>query len=45
MLTGVYQAEYGRSMGAQITVVTKSGTSDIPRQRLLVPPQRRPERQ
>jgi hypothetical protein len=29
MLTGVYQAEYGRSMGAQINVVTKSGTSDI----------------
>jgi hypothetical protein len=29
MLTGVYQAEYGRSMGAQINVVTKSGTSDF----------------
>ena len=29
MLTGVYQAEYGRAMGAQISVVTKSGTSDI----------------
>jgi hypothetical protein len=29
MLTGVYQAEYGRSMGAQINVVTKSGSSDI----------------
>jgi hypothetical protein len=29
MLTGVYQAEYGRSMGAQISVVTKSGTSDL----------------
>jgi Carboxypeptidase regulatory-like domain/TonB-dependent Receptor Plug Domain len=29
MLTGVYQAEYGRSMGAQINVVTKTGTSDI----------------
>jgi hypothetical protein len=28
MLTGVYQAEYGRSMGAQINVVTKSGSSD-----------------
>jgi hypothetical protein len=27
ILTGVYQAEYGRSMGAQISVVTKSGTS------------------
>src|SRR5262249_2587879 len=29
MLTGVYQAEYGRSMGAQISVVTKSGSSDV----------------
>ena len=29
MLTGVYQAEYGRAMGAQISVVTKSGTSDF----------------
>jgi hypothetical protein len=27
ILTGVYQAEYGRSSGAQINVVTKSGTS------------------
>jgi outer membrane receptor protein involved in Fe transport len=27
ILTGVYQAEYGRSMGAQINVVTKSGAS------------------
>jgi len=29
ILTGVYQAEYGRSMGAQINVVTKSGSSDL----------------
>jgi hypothetical protein len=29
ILTGVYQAEYGRSMGAQISVVTKSGTSQF----------------
>ena len=28
ILTGVYQAEYGRAMGAQISVVTKSGTSE-----------------
>lgn len=27
ILTGVYQAEYGRSSGAQISVVTKSGSS------------------
>jgi hypothetical protein len=26
MLTGTYQAEYGRSMGGQISMVTKSGT-------------------
>jgi Carboxypeptidase regulatory-like domain/TonB-dependent Receptor Plug Domain len=29
ILTGVYQAEYGRAMGAQISVVTKSGTSEF----------------
>jgi hypothetical protein len=29
ILTGVYQAEYGRSMGAQISVVTRSGSSDF----------------
>ena len=29
ILTGVYQVEYGRSMGAQISVVTKSGTSEF----------------
>ena len=29
ILTGVYQAEYGRSMGAQISVVTKTGSSDL----------------
>jgi hypothetical protein len=29
ILTGVYQAEYGRAMGAQISVVTKSGTSSL----------------
>lgn len=29
ILTGVYQAEYGRSMGAQISAVTKTGTSDL----------------
>jgi len=29
ILTGVYQAEYGRSMGAQISVVTKTGSSQF----------------
>jgi len=29
MLTGVYQAEYGRSEGAQINMVTKSGTEQF----------------
>jgi hypothetical protein len=29
VLAGVYQAEYGRSAGTQITVVTKSGTSEF----------------
>src|ERR1022692_3853633 len=29
ILTGVYQAEYGRAMGAQINIVTKSGSSDL----------------
>ncbi|HLK49734.1 MAG TPA: TonB-dependent receptor [Bryobacteraceae bacterium] len=29
ILTGMYQAEYGRNAGAQIAVVTKSGTSDL----------------
>jgi hypothetical protein len=29
ILTGMYQAEYGRNAGPQIAVVTKSGSSDI----------------
>src|SRR5581483_6007518 len=29
VLTGVYQAEYGRNAGAQISVVTKSGTDQF----------------
>ena len=29
VLTGAYQAEYGRSAGAQIQLVTKSGTSQF----------------
>jgi len=29
ILTGMYQAEYGRAMGAQINIVTKSGSKDL----------------
>lgn len=29
ILTGVYQAEYGRAMGVQINMVTKSGSNDF----------------
>jgi hypothetical protein len=29
ILTGIYQAQYGRSSGAQINIITKSGTSDF----------------
>ena len=29
ILTGMYQAEYGRNAGAQIAVVTKSGTNNL----------------
>jgi hypothetical protein len=27
--TGIYQAQYGRSSGAQVNIITKSGTSDF----------------
>ena len=29
ILTGTYQAEYGRNAGAQISLVTKSGTDSF----------------
>ncbi len=29
LLTGIYQAEYGRSVGAQVVVVTKSGSNAL----------------
>ena len=38
VLTNAYQAEYGRAVGAQVQVVTKSGTPGLPRVRLLVRP-------
>ena len=36
VLTSNYQAEYGRSSGGTINVVTKSGTPGLPRRRLLL---------
>ena len=36
ILTNAYQAEYGRAVGGQLQVVTKSGTQALPRLRLLV---------
>ena len=45
ILTNAYQAEYGRAVGGQVQVVTKSGTQSLPRVRLLVRPQLRLERE
>ena len=38
--TSNFQAEYGRTSGATILVVTKSGSQQIQRHRLVFPPQR-----
>ena len=38
ILTNGYQAEYGRAVGGQVQVVTKSGTQAVPRVGLLVRP-------
>ena len=43
--TSNFQAEYGRSSGATITVVTRSGTQGLSRQRGLLQARRRVERQ
>ena len=40
ILTNAYQAEYGRAVGGQVQVVTKSGTQQLPRLGLLVRPPR-----
>ncbi len=39
--TGSYSAEMGGAGGGQINIVTRSGTSHIPRHRIRVPAQRR----
>ena len=44
VLTGQYQAEYGRNAGGQIAMVTKSGTDADSREWIFLPPQRQPER-
>ena len=45
VLTNAYQAEYGRAVGGQLQVVTKSGSQRLPRLRLLVRPALGLERQ
>ena len=45
VLTSSYQAEYGRAVGAQVQVVTKSGRQRFPRVGVLVRPPLRLERQ
>ena len=39
-----YPAEYGTGTGGQVSVVTKSGSNDVPRRGVRVPPQRRARR-
>ena len=43
VLTSGYQAEYGRAIGAQVQVVTKSGSKQLLGLRLLVRPALRVE--
>ena len=43
--TQQYKAEYGRSTGGVLTVVTKTGTNELRRQRLGLLPRRQPERE
>ena len=45
ILTNAYQAEYGRAVGGQVQVVTKSGSQELPRLGLLVRPALGLERQ
>ena len=43
--TSTYSAEFGRSLGGVVNLQIKSGTNQLPRQRLRVPAQRRLRRQ
>ena len=43
--TSTYSAEFGRSLGGVVNLQIKSGTNQLSRQRLRVPPQRRVRRQ
>ena len=44
VLLNTYKAEFGHSAGANIEIVSKSGSNDLSRQRLLVRAPRRVER-
>ena len=43
LITNQFAAEFGRAAGSVMNVVTKSGTNDFRRERVLVPQRQRPE--
>ena len=45
VLTNSYSAEFGKASGGVVNIVTKSGTNELPGQRVLLLPGREPERQ
>ena len=45
VITGQYDAEFGRTSGAVVNAVTKAGTNQLPRQRLRLLPGRQPDDQ